>query len=245
MPSVIAEDLEAVALAINNRPRKCLDWRHSRRSVRGATTLAPTSRCCIDRLNLVSTRPGPSATGCATAGLLASMGRVASILDNTMIESFWSSMQRDLLDSPQLVQQGPTRLGDLRVDRGLYYPVRRHSGLDDTRPRRLRRPSHRRQRGVFTASDLSGKRVRLAVFGLLVEHLQWWVPAERGEHVALPDPSDEGACVIGDRDGIGAGVESAQHLTEGRVAATGRRGRPWARTSVVSAAASASGCRGR
>ncbi|SDN99602.1 Transposase InsO and inactivated derivatives [Klenkia soli] len=32
------------------------------------------------------------------AGLLGSMGRVASSVDNTMIESFWSTMQRELLD---------------------------------------------------------------------------------------------------------------------------------------------------
>jgi transposase InsO family protein len=33
-----------------------------------------------------------------TAGLLGSMGRVASSVDNSMIESFWSTMQRELLD---------------------------------------------------------------------------------------------------------------------------------------------------
>jgi transposase InsO family protein len=32
------------------------------------------------------------------AGLLGSMGRVASAVDNTMMESFWSTMQRELLD---------------------------------------------------------------------------------------------------------------------------------------------------
>ena len=33
------------------------------------------------------------------AGLLGSMGRVASSVDNSMIESFWSTMQRELLDT--------------------------------------------------------------------------------------------------------------------------------------------------
>ena len=32
------------------------------------------------------------------AGLLGSMGRVASSVDNALIESFWSTMQRELLD---------------------------------------------------------------------------------------------------------------------------------------------------
>ena len=56
------------------------------------------------------------------AGLLGSMGRVASSVDNTMIESFWSTMQRELLDTPALGQPRRTRLGDLRVDRGLVQP---------------------------------------------------------------------------------------------------------------------------
>jgi transposase InsO family protein len=33
------------------------------------------------------------------AGLLGSRGRVASSVDNSMIESFWSTMQRELLDT--------------------------------------------------------------------------------------------------------------------------------------------------
>jgi putative transposase len=33
------------------------------------------------------------------AGLLGSMGRVASSMDNTIIESFWSTMQSELLDT--------------------------------------------------------------------------------------------------------------------------------------------------
>lgn len=34
-----------------------------------------------------------------SAGLLKSMGQVASTVDNTMMESFWSTMQRELLDT--------------------------------------------------------------------------------------------------------------------------------------------------
>ena len=33
------------------------------------------------------------------AGLLGSMGRVASSVDNTMMESFWSTVQRELPDT--------------------------------------------------------------------------------------------------------------------------------------------------
>ena len=68
------------------------------------------------------------------AGLLGSMGRVASSVDNTMIESFWSSMQRELLDR----QAWPTRaeLGSAIFEwiEGFYNPVRRHSGIGYNSP---------------------------------------------------------------------------------------------------------------
>ena len=51
-----AEDLEAVALAVNNRPRKILGWKTPAEVSRRAATLA-SSRCCIDRLSPRSTFP--------------------------------------------------------------------------------------------------------------------------------------------------------------------------------------------
>jgi hypothetical protein len=51
------------------------------------------------------------------AGLLGSMGRVAASVDNPLIESFWSTMQRELLDRHDCDSRA--RLGDLRVDRRL------------------------------------------------------------------------------------------------------------------------------
>jgi len=63
------------------------------------------------------------------AGLLGSMGRVASSVDNTMIESFWGTMQRELLDR----RSWPTRteLGTAIFEwiEGWYNPHRRHSGI--------------------------------------------------------------------------------------------------------------------
>jgi transposase InsO family protein len=63
------------------------------------------------------------------AGLLGSMGRVASSVDNCMIESFWSSMQRELLDT----RRWPTRaaLGSAIFEwiEAWYNPRRRHSSL--------------------------------------------------------------------------------------------------------------------
>ena len=46
-----AEEIEAVAATINNRPRKILDWKTPARSPRPTPTLSSTSRCCDHRLN--------------------------------------------------------------------------------------------------------------------------------------------------------------------------------------------------
>ena len=63
------------------------------------------------------------------AGLLGSMGRVASSVDNSMIESFWSTMQRELLDTRQW--DDPEQLGSAIFEwvEAWYNPRRRHSSL--------------------------------------------------------------------------------------------------------------------
>ena len=57
-----AEEIEAVAHALNTRPRKSLDWKTPAEVFERATTLAPTTRCCIDRLNPSSSGHGNSCT---------------------------------------------------------------------------------------------------------------------------------------------------------------------------------------
>ena len=47
------------------------------------------------------------------------MGRVASAVDNSMMESFFGTLQLELLDRRSLDDPGRTRLRDLRMDRGL------------------------------------------------------------------------------------------------------------------------------
>lgn len=63
------------------------------------------------------------------AGLLGSMGRVASSVDNSMIESFWSSMQRELLDRQNWSTKAELASAIFEWIEGFYNPVRRHSGL--------------------------------------------------------------------------------------------------------------------
>lgn len=63
------------------------------------------------------------------AGLLGSMGRVASSVDNTMMESFWSTMQRELLDRGQWATRHELATAIFEWIEAFYNPVRRHSGL--------------------------------------------------------------------------------------------------------------------
>jgi putative transposase len=64
-----------------------------------------------------------------TAGLLGSMGRVASSVDNSMIESFWSTLQRELLDTRSW--DSPEQLGSAIFEwiEAWYNPRRRHTSL--------------------------------------------------------------------------------------------------------------------
>ena len=63
------------------------------------------------------------------AGLLGSMGRVASSVDNALIESFWSTMQRELLDRHAWGSKTELASAIFEWIEGWYNPRRRHSGL--------------------------------------------------------------------------------------------------------------------
>ena len=63
------------------------------------------------------------------AGLLGSMGRVASSVDNTMIESFWSTMQRELLDTRNWHHQAELAAAIFEWIEAWYNPRRRHTSL--------------------------------------------------------------------------------------------------------------------
>lgn len=63
------------------------------------------------------------------AGLLGSMGQVASSVDNALIESFWSTMQRELLDRRHWDTRTELASAIFEWIEGWYNPVRRHSAL--------------------------------------------------------------------------------------------------------------------
>lgn len=71
------------------------------------------------------------------AGLLGSMGRVASSVDNAMMESFWSTMQRELLDRHTWNSRTELASAIFEWIEGFYNPRRRHTALTDHRGRSL------------------------------------------------------------------------------------------------------------
>ena len=61
--------------------------------------------------------------------LFRSDGRVASSVDNALIESFWSTMQRELLDRRTWTSRTELASAMFEWIEGWYNPRRRHSTL--------------------------------------------------------------------------------------------------------------------
>lgn len=68
------------------------------------------------------------------AGLLGSMGRVASSVDNSMMESFWSTMQRELLDRRQWQTRDQLASAIFEWIETFYNPIRRHTAIGSLSP---------------------------------------------------------------------------------------------------------------
>ncbi|CAM5787459.1 integrase core domain-containing protein [Cellulomonas persica] len=62
------------------------------------------------------------------------MGRVASSVDNTMIESFWSTMQRELLDQQHWTSKAELATAIFEWIEAWYNPRRRHTSLGNLSP---------------------------------------------------------------------------------------------------------------
>lgn len=69
-----------------------------------------------------------------SAGLLGSMGCVASSVDNALIESFWSTMQRELLDRHNWSSRDELAAVIFEWIEGWYNPRRRHTSIGNLSP---------------------------------------------------------------------------------------------------------------
>ena len=69
-----------------------------------------------------------------TAGLLGSMGRVGSAYDNAMMESFFGTLQLELLDRRSWTTRGELASAIFEWIEGWYNPRRRHSSIRDLSP---------------------------------------------------------------------------------------------------------------
>jgi putative transposase len=68
------------------------------------------------------------------AGLLGSMGTIGDAYDNAMIESFFGTLQRELLDRHQWRTRHELALAIFEWIEAWYNPRRRHSSIDDRAP---------------------------------------------------------------------------------------------------------------
>jgi putative transposase len=80
---------------------------------------------------------------CHQAGVRPSMGTVGDAYDNAMCESFFASLECELLDRHTLRTHVEARMALFRYIEGWYNPHRRHSALDYQSPVSYERKHHR------------------------------------------------------------------------------------------------------
>jgi putative transposase len=66
---------------------------------------------------------------CTEAGVRPSMGSVGDAYDNAMAESFFSTLEAELLSRRRFTSQAEARMACFSYIEGWYNPVRLHSGL--------------------------------------------------------------------------------------------------------------------
>ena len=92
---------------------------------------------------------------CQEAGVHPSMGSVGDCYDNALCESFFATLECELLDRHRFRSQAEARMAVFEFIEGWYNPSRRHSGVDYLSPLNYER---RYERSLVTASpNLSTK----------------------------------------------------------------------------------------
>jgi putative transposase len=71
---------------------------------------------------------------CKEAGVRPSMGTVGDAYDNAMCESFFATLERDLLARRRFATKAEARMAIFEYIEGWYNPIRRHKGLGRISP---------------------------------------------------------------------------------------------------------------
>ncbi len=71
---------------------------------------------------------------CTEAGVRPSMGSVGDAYDNAMAESFFSTLEAELLSRRRFTSQAEARMACFSYLEGWYNPVRLHSSLGSRSP---------------------------------------------------------------------------------------------------------------
>ena len=123
-----ASDVAAVAATLNRRPRKTLGWKPHPK---------PSTNCYSHTSEDVLRRPlepgqyTSYAFGkrCRDAGVMPSMGSIGDAYDNAMAESFFATLEREVLNRRRFRSQAEARMAIFQWVEGWYNPHRRHSAL--------------------------------------------------------------------------------------------------------------------
>ncbi len=91
---------------------------------------------------------------CRDAGVRLSMGSVGDAYDNAMCESFFATLECELLDRERFRTQGDARLAVFDFIEGWYNPRRRHSSLDYLSPMIFERAHRTDDRTVPSGSTI-------------------------------------------------------------------------------------------
>jgi len=79
---------------------------------------------------------------CQEAGIMPSMGSVGDAYDNAMAESFFATLEREVLNRRRFKSQAEARMAVFEWIEGWYNPHRRHSGLGYRSPVNYERAHH-------------------------------------------------------------------------------------------------------
>jgi putative transposase len=86
---------------------------------------------------------------CREAGVMPSMGSVGDAYDNAMAESFFASLEREVLNRRRFKSQAEAKMAVFEWIEGWYNPHRRHSSLGYRSPAHYER-AYRRSAGTFS-----------------------------------------------------------------------------------------------